>query len=188
MLNLSHCHWSSRFLDLRTVGSLSNVVFERHTSTGSGRFALFGRDFEQILGQVVSLRVTTLGNTNLKASRRIKREKGSHPVDVRRSKTSPLKLPNVVLLSLLNLRGAHNSEWATCTRVTAFLQTCLFSERFWREFGISVNSHKPVSKTYKPNNGIFDILMTFIFPFDNILYFECALRGLFLPLSQEKLH
>ena len=79
-------------------------------STGSGRFALFGRDFDQILGQIISLRVKTLSNTNLVVSRFIKREKGSLPVDMRRSKASPLKLPNVVLLSLLNLRGAHNRE------------------------------------------------------------------------------
>ena len=37
-----------------------------------------------------------LGNTNLVVSRRIKREKASLPVDVRRSKTSLLKLPNTV--------------------------------------------------------------------------------------------
>ena len=30
-------------------GSLSNDVFERRTSSGSGLFELFGRDFEQIL-------------------------------------------------------------------------------------------------------------------------------------------
>ena len=166
MLNLPLCHLSNRFLDLRAVGSLSNDVF---FSPGSGRFGLFSRDFEQILGQIVSLRVKTLSSTNLVASRHIEREKGSLPVDIRRSKTSPLKLPNVVLLSLPNLRGAHNPEWKTCTRVTAFLQTSLFWERFWRKFGISVNSHKPVSKTYKPKNGIFDILMTLSFPFDDIL-------------------
>ena len=39
------------------VGSLSNDVFERRTSTGCGLFALFSRDFEQILGQNVPLRV-----------------------------------------------------------------------------------------------------------------------------------
>jgi len=53
------------------------------------------RDFEQILGQIVSIRIKTLGNTNMVASRLIKRGKGSLPVDVRRSKTSLLKLPNV---------------------------------------------------------------------------------------------
>ena len=36
----------------------------------------------------------TLGNINTLASRLIKRGKGSLPVDVRRSKTSLLKLPN----------------------------------------------------------------------------------------------
>ena len=51
------------------------------------------RDFEQILGQMISLRVKTLSSTNLVVPRHIKGEKGSLPVDVRRSKTSLLKLP-----------------------------------------------------------------------------------------------
>ena len=76
-----------------TLGSLSSDVFERRTSTGNGRFALLSRDFEQIFGQIVSVRIKTLGNINTVASRLIKRGKGSLPVDVRRSKTSLLKLP-----------------------------------------------------------------------------------------------
>ena len=54
--------------------------------TGSGLFALLSRGFEQIFGQIVSIRMKTLGNTNIVASRLTKREKGSLPVDVRRSK------------------------------------------------------------------------------------------------------
>ena len=69
-----------------TILSFSSDVFERRTSTGSGVFALFGRDFEQILGHIVSLRINTLSNTNLVASNHIKRKKGSLRVDVRRSK------------------------------------------------------------------------------------------------------
>ena len=79
---------------IRNLGSLSRDVFERCTSTGSGRFALLSRDFEQIFGQIVSIRIKTLSNTNTVASRLIKREKRSLPVDVRCSKTSLLKLPN----------------------------------------------------------------------------------------------
>ena len=52
------------------------------------------RDFEQIFGQIVSLRIKTLGNINTVASRLTRRENGSLPVDVRGSKTSLLKLPN----------------------------------------------------------------------------------------------
>ena len=74
------------------LGSLSSDVFERRTSTGSGRFALLSRDFKQIFGQIVSIRIKTLGKTNTVASRLIKRGKGSLRVDVRRSKTSLLKL------------------------------------------------------------------------------------------------
>ena len=54
---------------------LSSDVFERRTSTGSGFFALFGRDFEQKPGQIVSVRVKTLSNTNLVASRHLKEKK-----------------------------------------------------------------------------------------------------------------
>ena len=75
------------------LGSLSSDVFERRTSTGNGLFAHLSRDFEQIFGQIVSLRIKTLGNINTVASRLTRRENGSLPVDVRRSKTSLLKLP-----------------------------------------------------------------------------------------------
>ena len=42
----------------------------------------------KFFGQIVSIRVKTLSNTNLVTSRHIKREKRPLPVDMRRSKTS----------------------------------------------------------------------------------------------------
>ena len=57
-------------------------------------FAHLSRDFQQIFGQIVSIRIKTLGNTNTVAQRLTKIEKGSLPVDACRSKTSLLKLPN----------------------------------------------------------------------------------------------
>ena len=42
--------------------SLSSDVFERGTSTGSGLFALLSRDFDQIFGQIVFIRIKTLDN------------------------------------------------------------------------------------------------------------------------------
>ena len=42
--------------------SLSSDVFKRRASTGSGRFALLSRDFDQIFGQIVSIRIKTLDN------------------------------------------------------------------------------------------------------------------------------
>ena len=68
------------------IVSLSKDDFELRTSTGSGLFELFNRDFKQILGQIVSIRVKTLSNTNLVASKR----KGSLPVNARRSLDSLL--------------------------------------------------------------------------------------------------
>lgn len=39
-------------------------------------------------------------------------------------------------------------------------------ERFWCELRISLNSHKPVSKAYRPKNDNFYLLMTTLrFPF-----------------------
>ena len=78
-------------MDAPPLGSLSNSVVERRTSTGSGPFALLGSGlFETLL-----IREKKLSDTNLLASRHIKRENGSLPVDVRPSKTSLLKLPIV---------------------------------------------------------------------------------------------
>ena len=59
----------------------------------------------QIFGQIVSIRIKTLGNKNTVASRLIKREKGLLPVDVRRSKTSLLKLPNGEFLQLMRRKS-----------------------------------------------------------------------------------
>ena len=56
-------------------------------------FVPLSHDVEQLFGQIVSVRVKPPSKTNLVASRLIKREKGSLPVDVRRSKTSLLELP-----------------------------------------------------------------------------------------------
>ena len=59
------------------------ILIEWRTSTESKLFSLLSHDFEQIFGQIVSVRVKTLSNTDLVASRHLKREKGSLPVDVR---------------------------------------------------------------------------------------------------------
>ena len=47
-----------------TLGSLSSDIFERRTSTGNRLFAHLSRASEQIFGQIVPLRIKTLGNTN----------------------------------------------------------------------------------------------------------------------------
>ena len=65
------------------IVSLTKDDFELRNSTGSGLFELFSRDFKQILGQIVSIRVKILRHTNVVASRQIKREESSLPVDVR---------------------------------------------------------------------------------------------------------
>ena len=62
-------------------------------STGSARFAFLDIVFAQTCGLIVFIRVETVSNSNLVASRHIKREKTSLHVDEHHSKTSLLKLP-----------------------------------------------------------------------------------------------
>ena len=64
-------------------GSLSKDVFKGGTSIGSGRFANLRRDFDQFLDQIVSMIEKLFRNTNLVASRHLRREKDSLRVDVR---------------------------------------------------------------------------------------------------------
>ena len=62
--------------------------------------------------------------------------------------------------------GAHKAERITSTLVSrAFSWTSLLFERFWREFWIPFKFHKPVSKTFRPKNDIFCLLITYSFPF-----------------------
>ena len=57
---------------MELLGSLSSDVFEQRLSTGSvDVFALLSRAFEQIFKLIVSIRVKTLSNANLVASRHI---------------------------------------------------------------------------------------------------------------------
>ena len=77
----------------RLLGSLSSNVFERHTSTGSERFSLL---IYLDATKLVLLSVFTLKERfcpRVCSKSRPKSAKSPHPVDVRRSKTSLLKLP-----------------------------------------------------------------------------------------------
>ena len=60
-------------------------------------------DFEQI----ASVRVKTLSNRDLVASRYLKREKGSLPVDVHRSKNGAVKLPNYYFAKRFAFNGMY---------------------------------------------------------------------------------
>ena len=60
-------------------------------STGSVFFAFFVSGFSRIFEQIFSIRVNVPSNTNLAASRHIKKEKALLTVDVRRLKTPLLK-------------------------------------------------------------------------------------------------
>ena len=89
------------------IVNLSKDVFERRTSTGSGLFSFLDSGFAHLLGQLVSIIVKTLRNTNLGASRCFKMKKTSLPVDGRRSKTPLPKLPIDAMSSYLSNVSAH---------------------------------------------------------------------------------
>ena len=93
---------------VQLIGNLSNSVFERRTSTGSGLFAALGCSLVETLRQIVFIGEKKLSNTNLVVSRHIKREKTSLPADVRRSKTSLLKLPIINQDAFLILIVRHD--------------------------------------------------------------------------------
>ena len=67
-INFIFCHYFQENLKQRSFS-------RRRASSVSGLFALLSRNFEQILGQIVSLREKTLSNTNLVLPRHIKQEK-----------------------------------------------------------------------------------------------------------------
>ena len=92
------------------LGSLSSNVFERCTSTGSGLFSFFDGGFAQIFSQIASITVKKLRSTNFISSRHVKRENTSLPVDVRRSKTSLLKRPNIIMSQYENLECCPHYE------------------------------------------------------------------------------
>ena len=69
-----------------------NDVFERCWLTESGFLHSWAVALTEASVKIVSMRVKTLGNTNLESSRNIKE---SLPVDVRRSGTFLLNLPFV---------------------------------------------------------------------------------------------
>ena len=60
------------------IGSLSGDVFERRTSTESGLFALVSRNFENIFGQIVSIRVKKNLALQIWWPRGILKEKNTH--------------------------------------------------------------------------------------------------------------
>ena len=84
------------------IGTLSKDVFERCTSTGSEAFSLFiCRDANKlVLLSFFSLLKTIYPRVSTKPLPND--AKSPLPVDVRRSKTLLLKLPNVTLFSVLH--------------------------------------------------------------------------------------
>ena len=120
--------------------TLSKDVFERRKSTGSGSFSFMGSGLAQIFGQIVSMRVKTLSNTNLVASSHMIKEEASLPVDVRRSKTPFLLTNNRPLPSSTN---PHLQNEAKCITISKAEHLTSFWYRGPGELGIGllVNSY-----------------------------------------------
>ena len=120
--------------------SLSKDIFEWRTSTGSGLFSFTGSGFAQIYGHIPSSRIKALSNTNLVASSHNIKEKASLPVDVSRSKTPFLKIPNHskrdVFVSVCNKTlTQHPIQWvqqnqesymSDASRLLSFKKWCVY--------------------------------------------------------------
>ena len=103
---------SIRLLRCFLLGSLSCDVFKRRTSTLSGLATLLSRDFEEMFEQIVSIRAKKVSHTNEVASWYFKREKGSLPFDVRRSKTWQLIALRFILnVELFRQRGGSSVKF-----------------------------------------------------------------------------
>ena len=105
---------------LQSDWSILSNVFERRTSTGSVLFALLSSDFKPMFGQIVFIRIKTLGNTNTVVPRDIKREKSSLPAVVRRSKAS-LPRGGSTGIPQCSTTNAKISNWGQVTGITVVL-------------------------------------------------------------------
>ena len=93
-------------------------------------FVLFSRDFEQILGQIVSLRVNTLSNTNLAASRHINEKKAYIWLKNVSQKTSVLNINSILTLNVTTLGARSQISRGTSFRGKnkTVLNACRVSE------------------------------------------------------------
>ena len=90
--NYLHERWINSILGHYFQENLQQPRFWATYVNRKWTFVLFSRDFEQILGQIVSLRVNTLSNTNLAASGYINEKKAYIWLKNVSHKTSVLKL------------------------------------------------------------------------------------------------
>ena len=92
------CAWTCARVKVGVIESLSKGVLERRTSTGSKAFSLL-TCLDDIKFEFLSFfTVREVIWLKIWAKPPFKNEKRSLPVDVRRSKTSLLKLPNIVMV------------------------------------------------------------------------------------------
>ena len=150
----------------KALGSLSKDVFERRMSSGSVFFAFFVSDFARIFGQIVSIRVNVPSNTNLTASRHIRREKASFLVDVR---NAFLQTPCFAWswLAAQNLfafvwnfhfrfhDATFSSSWSTVSDTLWLWCPCVVTrEKAWfRQFDLRFTTSKTLLKIRSPQNA-----------------------------------
>ena len=130
---------------IEAIGSLSSDVFERRTSSGSEPFpVLISLDATLfILPSVLILTETICPKVCSKS--RLKSAKLPFPVDVRRSKTSLLKLPNVWKVADPQSHVSVKVESRSTSRLfsTIYILPILFT---WLKFTcVNLHSQKRVS-------------------------------------------
>ena len=144
------------------------------TSTGSELFEIFGRYFENNIGQIVFTTVTTFSDTNLVALRHIKREKPAPPADVRRSKLNrvkTLKSPKRALVKMVQ----YHKFWTIAKKVSNWRRLiCTCSRSLVREVGavivvpflvsMSASSAKSVAVCSVEKKKIYNVYSFKIFP------------------------
>ena len=111
----------------------SKDVYSRRTLTRSGLIEFLGSGFAQRLGQIVSISVTTLSNTNLVASIHIKREKSSLPVTCEQQTYFRSSLPFLRRIGFS--RRVKLGTWAEktgCSRRLHIRFTCVNQKRMFK--------------------------------------------------------
>ena len=112
------------------LGSLSSDVFERHKSTGSEPFSLLiSLDATVFVLPSVLILIETIC-PKICSKLRLKSAKSQFPVDVRRSKTSLLKLPILVLVLVVFSLDKEILKWLSiCPKYSRKLPKSFFYDR-----------------------------------------------------------
>ena len=137
-INFIFCHYFQENLKQRRFS-------KRRASTGNGLFALLSLNFEQILGQIVSLREKTLDNTNLVVPRHIKKKKTYFWLTSVAQKGRCL---NSLLTS--NVRTVNGTPIMVITGVRLLFLICIKDTGAWFSIKIKGDTVTFIPKVWQP--------------------------------------